>query len=322
MNEMQMKQLREQFGERLQEDVLMHNYSTMCIGGAADALLFVHSANEMEKTVLKLWELETPFLVLGSGSNLLISDKGIREVVVVNRAHNIRINTQLNPSTVWAESGAILAQVARQTALRGLSGLEWASAIPGTIGGAVYGNAGAFKRETAQNIAGAEMLEPVNGKVLWKKENFQYSYRSSILKRGLQKNIILTVTLEMEKGDPVKIKSEMEANRQKRLNTQPPGPSLGSIFRNPDCDKAGRLIEACGLKGKKIGDAEISPLHANFIINTGKAHAQDILDLILLIYQTVQTRFGIGLLPEVQIIGEWDAALQPTIQKINQGIAL
>ena len=322
MKGLQMKQLREQFGEQLQEDVLMHNYSTMCVGGPADALLFVHSADEMEKTVLKLWELETPFLVLGSGSNLLISDKGIREVVVVNRAHNIRINTQVNPSTVWAESGAILAQVARQTALRGLSGLEWASSVPGTIGGAVYGNAGAFKRETAQNIAGAEMLEIGRGKMQWKKEDFQYSYRSSILKRGLQKNIILTVTLEMEKGDPIKIKSEMEANRQKRLNTQPPGPSLGSIFRNPDCDKAGRLIEACGLKGKKIGDAEISPQHANFIINNGKAYAQDILDLILLIHQTVQSKFGISLLPEIQIVGEWDAALLATIQKINQGISL
>lgn len=322
MNEMQMKKLRESFGERLQEDVLMHNYSTMCIGGPADGLLFVHSAVEMEKTVLKLWEMDMPFLVLGSGSNLLISDKGIREVVVINRAHNIRINTQLNPSTVWAESGAILAQVARQTALRGLSGLEWASAIPGTIGGAVYGNAGAFKRETAQNMAMAEILEPGKGKLVWKKEDFQYSYRSSILKRGLQKNIILTVTLEMEKGDPIKIKSDMEANRQKRLNTQPPGPSLGSIFRNPDCDKAGRLIEACGLKGKNIGDAEISPQHANFIINNGKAHAQDILDLILLIHQTVLSKFGISLLPEIQIIGEWDAALLPTIKKINQGIAL
>lgn len=322
MNEMQMKQLREYFGERLQENVLMHNYSTMCVGGSADALLFVHSADEMEKTVLKLWELEIPFLVLGSGSNLLISDKGIRDVVVVNRAHNIRINTQVNPSTVWAESGAILAQVARQTALRGLSGLEWASAIPGTIGGAVYGNAGAFKRETAQNLAKAEMLEPGRGKFLWKKEDFQYSYRSSILKRGSHKNIILTVTLEMEKGDPIKIRSEMEANRQKRLDTQPPGPSLGSIFRNPDCDKAGRLIEACGLKGKKIGEAEVSPLHANFIINIGKAHAQDILELILLIHHTAQSKFGISLLPEIQIIGEWDAGLLPTIQKINQGIAL
>lgn len=322
MNVLQMKLLREHFGERLQENVLMHNYSTMRVGGPADALLFAHSANEMEKTVCKLWELGMPLLVLGSGSNLLISDKGVREVVVVNRAHNIRINTQVNPPTVWSESGAILAQVARQTALRGLSGLEWASAIPGTIGGAVYGNAGAFKRETAQNFAQAEMLEHEGGKVLWKKEDFQYSYRSSILKRGLQKNIILTITLEMERGDPVKIKSEMEANRLKRSNTQPPGPSLGSIFRNPDCDKAGRLIEVCGLKGKKIGDAEISPLHANFIINSGKARAQDILNLILLIHQTVQTKFGIGLLPEVQIIGEWDAAFLPIIQKINQGIPL
>jgi UDP-N-acetylmuramate dehydrogenase len=322
MDEMKMNLLRQHFADRLQENVLMNNYSTMNIGGAADALIFVYSSEEMEKTIRKLWEIKIPFHILGGGSNLLISDKGIREMVVVNRAHNIRINSQIKPPTVWAESGASLAQVARQTCLRGLSGLEWASSIPGTIGGAVYGNAGAFKQEIAQNILGAEIIQRKKGKNFWKKDDFQYSYRSSILKREPQETIILSVSLAMEIGDSLKIKTAMEANRQKRLNTQPPGPSLGSIFRNPEGEKAGCLIEGSGLKGKRIGDAEISPIHANFIINTGNARAKDVLELILLIQQTVLSKHGIRMLPEIQIIGEWDSAYIPIIRKINQGITV
>jgi len=322
MDEASLNLLRKHFPNRLQENVQMNNYSTMNIGGPADALLFVYSAIEMEKYILKLWELCIPFLIIGGGSNLLISDKGIRELVVINRAHNIHINTQVTPPTIWAESGASLSQVARQAALRGLSGLEWAASIPGTIGGAVYGNAGAFNKEIALNLTAAEVLQKSGGKTFWQKDSFQYSYRSSILKRKPQETVILTVTLELTRDKPDKIKNEMEANHQRRLNTQPPGPSLGSIFRNPDGDKAGRLIEACGLKGKRIGAAEISPLHANFIINTGNAHAQDVLELVLLVHQSVEAKFGIKLTPEIQIVGEWGANYLPSIQKINQGIPL
>jgi UDP-N-acetylmuramate dehydrogenase len=319
---MRLNLLRQHFPGRLQENVLMRNYSTMNIGGIADALLLVYNAEEMEKNVQKLWEMDIPFLILGSGSNLLISDRGIRELVLINRAHNIRINTQANPPTIWAESGASLAQIARQSCLRGLSGLEWASAIPGTVGGAAYGNAGAFKREMALNFTSAEVLQRSSGKQTWQKNDFQYSYRSSILKRSPLQVVILTVKLELAKGDPLKIKEDMEKNRQKRMDTQPPGPSLGSIFRNPKGEKAGRLIEDCGLKGKRIGDAEISPLHANFIINTANAHARDVLDLILLAHESVKTRHGISLLPEIQVVGEWEQNYLPILQKINQGIAL
>lgn len=322
MNEAMINQLREHFGNRLQENVPMNNYSTMNVGGLADAMLIIYSSVEMENYLLKLWELEIPFIVIGSGSNLLISDRGIRELVVINRAHNIRINTQINPPIVWAESGASLSQVARQAAMRGLSGLEWAASIPGTIGGAVYGNAGAFKKETSQCLLSAEILTRSSGKTQWKKEDFQYSYRSSILKRESYDNVILTVTLVLEKGDPEKIKMEMEANHQKRMRTQPPGPSLGSIFRNPEGKTAGCLIEKCGLKGKRIGAAEVSPLHANFIINTGKAKAQDVLDLILFLQNSVKEKTGVALLPEIQIIGEWNSEFHSTIKKINQGIAL
>jgi UDP-N-acetylmuramate dehydrogenase len=319
MDEKSMSLLRQTFTDRLQENVRMANYSTMNIGGKADALLIVYTAAEMENFINKLWEMKIPFIILGSGSNVLISDKGIREVVLINRAHNLRINTNVQPAIVWAESGANLAQVARQTALRSLSGLEWASIVPGTVGGAVYGNAGAFKKDISCNLFQAEILHRLNGKIIWSKEQFQYSYRASLLKKEPQEAIILSATFSLEKGNPNLIKSQMEENRQKRLKIQPPGPSLGSIFRNPEGDKAGRLIEAAGLKGKKVGGAEISPLHANFIINTGNAQAQDVLDLVLLAKQAVESNFGIHLITEIQIIGEWDQKYQSLIHAINTG---
>jgi UDP-N-acetylmuramate dehydrogenase len=319
MNDKSMNLLRRTFNERLQENVCMANYTTMNIGGKADALIIVYTAVEMENFINKLWELDIPFVILGSGSNVLISDKGIHDLVLINHAHNLRINTNVQPASVWAESGANLAQVARQTSLRGLSGLEWASAIPGTVGGAVYGNAGAFKKDISCNLLHAEILHRINGKQIWDKDHFRYSYRASILKKESQDAIILTATFTLEKGDPDMIKSLMEENRQKRMKTQPPGPSLGSVFRNPEADKAGRLIEAVGLKGKKVGGAEISPMHANFIINTGNAKAQDVLDLILLAKQAVESNFGIHLIPEIQIIGDWDEKYQSLIHAINTG---
>jgi len=319
MDEKSMSLLHQTFADRLQENVHMANYTTINIGGEADALLIIYSAVEMENFINKLWELDIPFVILGSGSNVLISDKGIRDLVLINRAHNLRINTNVNPASVWAESGANLAQVARQTALRGLSGLEWASAIPGTVGGAVYGNAGAYKKDISCNLLSAEILHRLQGKQIWNKEQFQFSYRTSILKKEPQEAIILSSIFTLEKGDTDMIKSKMEEYRQKRMITQPPGSSFGSIFHNPEGEKAGRLIEAAGLKGKKLGEAEISPIHANFIINTGNAQAKDVLDLILLAKQAVESNFRIQLIPEIQIMGEWDHKYEPIIRAINTG---
>jgi UDP-N-acetylmuramate dehydrogenase len=320
MDEKSMNLLRQTFTSRLQENVRMANYSTMNIGGKADALIILYSAVEMENFINKLWDLGIKFIILGSGSNVLISDKGIRELVLINHAHNLRINTNLQSANVWAESGASLAQVARQTALRGLSGFEWAFAVPGTVGGAVYGNAGAYKKDISCNLTNAEILHRHNGKQIWAKENFHYSYRTSILKKEPQEAFILSAVFSLDKGDSNMILSKMEEYRQKRKITQPPGPSLGSIFRNPEGEKAGQLIEKVGLKGKKIGDAEISPMHANFIINTGAAQAQDVLELVLMARQAVESNSGIHLIPEIQIIGEWGQKYQPIINSINTGM--
>jgi UDP-N-acetylmuramate dehydrogenase len=306
MNEKALSQLRATFGSRLQENVRMANYTTMNVGGPADALLIATSADELADCVGKLWAMDIPVKVLGSGSNVLISDAGIRAVVVINHAHTIRVNLKNDPITVRAESGALMMNVAKKLALWGLSGMEWAATIPGTVGGAVYGNAGAFGGETCHNLVFADLLHKVEGRSEWLCEQLEYTYRESGIKRGLLDAVILSSLFKVERGDPQKIAAEIETFRQRRWKNQPPGASVGSVFRNPADDKAGRLIEAAGLKGKKKGSAIISPMHANFIINEGGASAQDVLDLLVEARNTVKDKFDVELVPEIEILGNWD----------------
>lgn len=301
--------LRQQFGSALQENVSMASYTTAHAGGPVDALLVVHSAGELEQAALRLWALDVPFLVLGSGSNVLVSDLGLRGVVVLNRARTIKVDAAGTPLSVWAESGANFGTIARQVALRGLSGLEWAATIPGTLGGAVYGNAGAYGSDMAANLMLAEILHRTSDnrgeKQAWTVEQMQYSYRSSALKRGGASAVILSARLRLEASSPEAVQARMEANAYHRRRTQPPGASLGSMFKNPPGDYAGRLIEAAGMKGKRIGDAEISQVHANFFINHGSATASDIGQLIRQARQAVAEQFGVELELEVQLLGEW-----------------
>ncbi len=186
MLESDLKRLREKFGNRLQENVRMKNYTTIQTGGFADALLIAQDAQELEKFTNQVWELGLPLLVLGSGSNILVSDEGIRGVVIINHAHNISIYARQDAIQVIAESGALMAKVAKQAINRMLAGLEWATTLPGTVGGAVYGNAGCFGRETADNFIQAEILHRKQEKVIYGKEDMAFEYRSSILKRNLQ----------------------------------------------------------------------------------------------------------------------------------------
>jgi len=318
MNDKQMNHLRNEFGVRLQENVQLANYTTINVGGFADALLIVHNAEELERYINKLWDMDQHFVILGSGSNVLISDRGIRDVVVINHAHNIKIQSCNKPIYARAESGTNMATLSRQCALRGLSGLEWAVSLPGTVGGAVYGNAGAFGQDVSCNLLSAEILHPQEGKQNWSKDKFEFGYRSSIHKKMESGVIILSATFQMQPGDIEQIKAQMEAYKSKRLTTQPIGPSMGSIFRNPEGDKAGRLIEAAGLKGKTIRDAEVSPQHANFIMNQGKANARDILDLINLIKLSVEEKFNIRLMPEIQFLGDWDSSEMKIIDQFSK----
>ena len=297
--------LQKAFGEHLQENALMSNYSTSNIGGPADALLVVQSSRELEYTICKLWELDIPFHILGSCSNVLVSEKGIREVVIINHARTVKVNTRTEPPTVHAETGASLSSVAKRVALRGLSGLEWSTGIPGTVGGAVYGNAGAFGGDIKGSLVLAEILHHKRGRETWPCGRFEYSYRSSLLKRRSDQVVILAAQMKLIQSTREEVETGMEAIRNKRLASQPPGNSLGSIFKNPTDEHAARLIEQAGLKGTQIGGALISDRHANIIVNDGAASANDVWELIRLAKMAVKDKFGIELELEIERLGDW-----------------
>ena len=297
--------LREAFGEALQENVLLANYTTARVGGPAQALLPVHTPAEMEKAVRTLWALEVPFYLLGSGSNVLVSDSGYSGVILVNRTRNIKIDAHHEPPSVWAESGANLGTIARQAALRGFSGLEWAASVPGTLGGAVYGNAGAHGGDMAANLVLAEILHQTIGRDSWTADHMAYTYRSSALKRQPGSAVILAARLSLSHSTTAEVQARMDEFSAHRRSSQPPGASLGSMFKNPPGDFAGRLIEAAGVKGTRSGAAEISPVHGNFFINLGGASAADLGKLIALARKKVLAQSGILLELEVELLGDW-----------------
>lgn len=312
VNENVLAHLRSAFGERLQIGVPLARYTAARVGGTADILLEARSSNELTKAIELLWEEDLPYVILGGGSNVLVSDAGVRGVVLLNRARKVRFDTRATPPLVWAESGANLGLMARQAAMRGLAGLEWAAGIPGTLGGAIVGNAGAHGREIADNLVMAEILqcnpnvqEKVSQLQQWSAERLEFSYRHSLLKRQPGQAVVLTATLCLEASTSEAVQAKMEEYLEYRRKTQPPGASIGSMFKNPPGDYAGRLIEAAGLKGLQIGGAQISPLHANFFINHGKASAADIFALLQRARQIVLEKFGVSLELEIELIGEW-----------------
>lgn len=334
----ELQPLQAAFGARLKIDASLARFTTARVGGPARALVSVESVPQLVETVNHLWETPLPFVILGGGSNVLVSDAGFQGVVVLNRARQVRFDIKSEPPTVWAASGANLGLIARQAATRGLSGLEWAAGIPGTIGGAVVGNAGAHGGDMAGNLLMAEILHrsdpdaPIQNKPgkpldsvqdLWPVEHFEYSYRSSLIKRHQQpqlvqnaegelsrisqpQEIVLAAILRLIRTSKELIQKKMEENLAFRRKTQPPGASMGSMFKNPPGDYAGRLVEAAGLKGARRGDAEISQLHANFFINHGKATAADIWELIQLARRMVKEKFGISLDLEIELLGTWN----------------
>jgi UDP-N-acetylmuramate dehydrogenase len=299
------EELRAVYGERLQEQVSLARYTSARLGGPADAFLEVHSADDLAGVVNRLWKLGSPFVLLGSGSNVLVSDAGVRAVVVLNKARAVRYTEDTNPPSVWAESGANFGAVARQAAQKSFAGLEWAIGIPGTLGGAVVGNAGAHGGDLAGNLMVAEILHRQKGRHSWSPVELEFGYRSSALKHAQGEAVVLSATLQLERGTVQDIKEKMDAFISYRRQTQPPGASMGSMFKNPPEDYAGRLIEAAGLKGTRVGDAQISPLHANFFINLGNATASDVMHLIQKSQVAVAEEFGIDLELEIELVGEW-----------------
>ncbi len=300
------EQLRAIFGDDLQTNVPMARYTAARVGGAADTLLVVKSSQQLMRVAIMLWKSAIPFRILGGGSNVLISDAGVRELILLNRAKSISIETDTAPPTVWAESGANFGKVARQSAAHNLSGLVWACGIPGTVGGAVFGNAGAHGEDVAGHLVMAEILQQNGQKVSWSADEMRFTYRSSRLKRENIQAIILSARFRLSSISSENVQRQMEEFDNYRHRTQPPGASMGSMFKNPPEDYAGRLIEAAGLKGTCIGGAEISTLHANFFINHGGATASDIYALLKIAQDTVAEKFDLLLEPEIEFVGDWE----------------
>lgn len=297
----------------VQANQSLARYTALRIGGPAEILVVADSAEAVRRAVTLAWEQQVPCRVLGGGSNVLISDAGMCGLVVVNRARRVAFPASLEQeaqregASVRAESGASLSTVARQCVARGLAGLEWAANIPGTVGGAVVGNAGAWGGDVASTLMQALVLGPDGVVEEWPAERFEYGYRTSRLKYARQapKHVVLEAEFALHRGDREALEARVAGIVKRRKATQPPGASCGSVFKNPSGDFAGRLVEASGLKGKRVGGVEISNVHANFMVNQGGATAADVKALIDLARESVKESFGVELELEIELIGEW-----------------
>jgi UDP-N-acetylmuramate dehydrogenase len=290
-------------GDKVKENVLLAPYTSARIGGPADILVVADDVAELVRIVKLLWKHEMPFTILGGGSNVLVSDKGIRGVVVLNRAKAVRFHSGDQPS-VTVESGVVFSNLANRCASKSFAGLEWAATVPGTIGGAVYGYAGAFGGDMAGNLIWAELLTDTS-REKYTVDQMGYGYRTSILKRSEVKAIVLCAELSLRNSTKEEVTVNIQQFSAHRKATQPPGASMGSMFKNPNGDYAGKLIEASGLKGTRIGNAEISPLHGNFFINHANTRAEDIRALVELVQKTVKEKQGVDLELEIEFVGDW-----------------
>lgn len=297
--------LNDFFGSRLQQNVPLANLTTAKAGGAARYFVTSSSAGQLAEDIRFLWSVEAPFFILGSGSNILVSDEGINAVVIQNKAKSIQIENPDTEPALYAESGAVLITAARTAALQGLTGMEWATTVPGTVGGAVYGNAGAFDSSIQQCLVAANILHHEQGIQWLNSEQMGYSYRSSLLKRQPGEAFILAARFSVEKGDRERIHKQMSEFSERRKLTQPLGPCMGSTFKNPEGDSAGRIIDSLGLKGTHIGGVSVSTLHSNFFINDGSGSARDYFRLIQLVRSKVEEKTGIQLELEVELVGDW-----------------
>ena len=294
----------------LRLDAALAPYTSFRIGGPADYLARFTRTDHLLTALKALDEAGVPFLLLGGGTNLLVSDAGVRGLVLLNHCRAVSWPPQPyeTPSLVTADAGAPLAGLAREAIARGLAGLSWAVSIPGTVAGAVVGNAGAHGHDIASVFLQARVWH--QGRVTtWHHADMAFAYRSSRLKTPASslkpRPVILDVTLALE---PDAQGTAQEAAAQAlayRRRTQPAGRSAGSIFRNPPGDYAGRLLDAAGLKGQCVGDACISTKHANFILNRGQATATQVATLMRLAQEEVWRQFGVWLEPEIQLVGEW-----------------
>jgi UDP-N-acetylmuramate dehydrogenase len=298
-------------GVRVQRDVALARYTTMRVGGPADLFVETHHAIELRALVRLAATREVPLFVLGRGSDLVISDLGIRGFVVLSRAQSWRIEGDDQPVLV-ADAGLPMAKAATETQRAGYGGLAFGLAIPGTVGGAVWANAGAHGADVAGVLETATVMGPDGAERQLAPDELAFAYRDSRLKHteGPIPEIVVGARFRLTRGDPGRLAADLDEIRRWRQAHQPLGlPSAGSVFRNPSPDvSAGELIEAAGLKGRRLGGAVVSEKHANFIVNDQAGTASDVRRLADLVREEVARTQGMELVFEVQFVGEWTLA--------------
>ena len=287
----------------------MAPHTSLRVGGPADLFVQALTLEHLMGWVTLARDYDMEMLILGRGSNVLISDAGIRGVVIENDcgAYELRVhgNNGGQSATLYAESGASLPGLAYRTARQGWAGLEWAIGIPASVGAAVVNNAGAHDGDTGSALKQVTILGERGTVYRAAPESLDFGYRRSRLKANRCREIVLSAEFALHRDDPRALASRMARYTEHRRRTQPSEPSVGSIFMNPPGHYAGRLIEECGLKGTQSGGAMISPMHANWIINTNGASASDIMCLVELMREKVYEQFGVKLKLEIEPIGEW-----------------
>lgn len=294
--------LRECLGaEGLRQNEPMHIHTTFRVGGAADLFLMPQNAEQLAESLALLRQAAIPYLLIGNGSNLLVRDKGIRGAVIQiyrNMAEIMQEDTE-----IYAEGGALLSTLAARAADASLTGLEFASGIPGTVGGAVVMNAGAYGGEMKDILVSVDVLTQELERKTIPAAELALGYRQSCIpERGY---IVLGARVRLQRGEEAAIRGRMRELAEQRREKQPlQYPSAGSTFKRPEGYFAGKLVQDAGLKGKTIGGAQVSEKHSGFLINIGNATAQDILDLIAFCQKEVEAQFGVKLETEVKIVGE------------------
>jgi UDP-N-acetylmuramate dehydrogenase len=285
------------------EDQPLASRTSFGIGGPAEFFVELGRPAAIEQAIQGCRERQIPYLLLGAGTNLLIADRGVEGLVirVVNREHEVE------GTKVHAGAGLKMMRLARIAADAGLRGLEFGIGVPGTLGGAVYQNAGCWGREIREVIVEVRGFLPGSGERVWGLDDLKFGYRTSALRDGaLKGGLVIAATLQLQRGDGEEAKRMMAKLTRERSETQPiKTKNCGSVFRNPPGDSAGRLVQAAGLKGVREGAAIVSPLHGNFILNEGGATAAEAKRLIERIQAEVKRRFNVELELEVELVGRW-----------------
>jgi UDP-N-acetylmuramate dehydrogenase len=311
-------EIQRRLGVKTSREEPLGRFTTMRVGGPADLFAVAHNAFELRGLAKFARARGVPLTVLGRGSNVVISDRGIRGLVVQNRAEGLRVHAgtegSAEPPRAVAESGVPMARLATETQTAGLTGLEFGLAIPGSVGGAVWANAGAHDADIASVLESASVLLADGREALMAAAELDLSYRHSRFKDAAAAgDLVISATFRLAHASADEIKRRLDEIRRWRQAHQPLGvPSAGSFFRNPgpaDAGAAGRsagaLIDQAGLKGARIGGASVSPKHANFLVNDGRGTAADVRRLGDLVRATVEDRFGVTLRHEVVFLGDW-----------------